>query len=246
MILSGQSIRERCEPYYPVDMGHGNVDYRDNPDIMITPFVEEKAVFGGRSYGLSHAGYDIRVSKFLNEAGEPYEGVARLQCGDFLLASSMERIKMPNDLLCIVHDKSSWAREGLALQNTVLEPGWEGWITLELSFHRPKHALTIKTGDPIAQLIFHKLDQSVEGYKGKYQAQPDMPVEARLEETSTHYVSFNGSAYFVKEADFFVSQNGLTHDWGKNWKPVIATSIEDAREKAKSLFPPADRLVHKY
>lgn len=51
----------------------------------------------------------------------------------------------------------------------------------------------------------------------------------------THYVLFNGASYFVKEAGFFISQNGLKGDWGKNWKPVVAASIEDAREMAKTL-----------
>lgn len=39
---------------------------------------------------------------------------------------------------------------------------------------------------------------------------------------------------FVKALDFFASQGGLHEDWGLNWKPIVATSIEDAREKACS------------
>lgn len=180
MILSGQSIRRLCtneggKVYVP---GRG-LCWDDNAikHRMITPFVE-RSVHGGKSFGLSVAGYDIRVAKFLRN-GVTIEEPIRMQNGDFILASSVERIKMPNDLLCIVHDKSSWAREGLALQNTVLEPGWEGFITLELSFHRPAHRIVVSPGDPIAQLIFHKLDQPAEKpYDGKYQNQADMPVEA--------------------------------------------------------------------
>src|SRR5690606_22503889 len=135
----------------------------------------ERGVYRGRSFGLSSAGYDIRVKHFLNAVGEPVDSVEMVH-GDFILASSLERIKMPNDLICIVHDKSSWAREGLALQNTVLEPGWEGYITLELSFHRYNHLVKIKSGDPIAQLIFHKLSAPTEQpYSGKYQNQEDRP-----------------------------------------------------------------------
>ena len=184
MILSGLSIRERCDPIYPVNMGHGNIDYIDNPDIMITPFVE-RTVQGGKSFGLSYAGYDIRIDKIVHDRFDPRDleeaWQFRMMPGDFVLGSSVERIKMPNDLMCIVHDKSSWARAGLALQNTVLEPGWEGWITLELTFHRPNHHVIIRKGDPIAQLVFHKIDKPVKGYEGKYQNQPDIPVEARSE-----------------------------------------------------------------
>lgn len=41
---------------------------------------------------------------------------------------------------------------------------------------------------------------------------------------------------FVKEREFFVSQGGDTQDWGKNWRTVAATSVEDAREKGCKLF----------
>lgn len=137
----------------------------------------ERTVVRGKSFGLSHCGYDIRIS--VPDGGHTVGGhkAYTLNPGDFLLASSMERIKMPNDLVAIVHDKSSWARMGLALQNTVLEPGWEGWITLEITAHRKP--VTIFDGDPIAQLMFHRLEEPTEKpYTGKYQNQLDGAVEA--------------------------------------------------------------------
>lgn len=51
--------------------------------------------------------------------------------------------------------------------------------------------------------------------------------------TNKYYVWFNGAAWFVKEADFFERQGGLTKEWGKAWKPIYATSIEHARDKAE-------------
>lgn len=47
-----------------------------------------------------------------------------------------------------------------------------------------------------------------------------------------YYVVFNGGAWIVKEAKFFVSQGGLTQEWGKAWKPIYADSLEHARLKA--------------
>lgn len=187
-VLSAQSIRGFCVyknwlPKDPVDSRYNNEQYETvpYPNAMISPF-EERGICRGRSFGLSSAGYDIRVGSFKTEDGEIVDRI-RMTPGDFILAVSLERIKMPNDLICIVHDKSSWARDGLCVQNTVLEPGWEGYITLELSFHRPRNSVTIMSGDPIAQLIFHKLDQTTEKpYKGKYQNQTNLPVEAILEE----------------------------------------------------------------
>jgi dCTP deaminase len=146
---------------------------------LINPYCERTISPSGKSYGLSSAGYDIRVDKFKVEGFPDLQDRVRMQAGDFVLASSLERIKMPPHLIAIVHDKSSWAREGLAIQNTVLEPGWEGYITLELSFHRPATAVVIKQGDPIAQLIFHLLSEPTEQpYGGKYQHQPAEPVES--------------------------------------------------------------------
>lgn len=53
---------------------------------------------------------------------------------------------------------------------------------------------------------------------------------------ATHYVHYNGAACFVKEAEYFVASGGLVDDWGKLWRPVVADSIEDARQMAKAIF----------
>lgn len=142
----------------------------------IAPFVSTKVTANGKSYGLSHAGYDIRVN-FKDDAS----GII-MTPGDFVLAVSLEHLNIPNDMLVFVKDKSSWAREGLSVQNTVLEPGWRGFITLELNYHRPHGSLRINAGDPIAQLIFMQLDEpTIKPYNGKYQDQINQPVEAKRE-----------------------------------------------------------------
>ncbi len=88
---------------------------------------------------------------------------------------------MPNSVMGIVHDKSSWARHGVAVQNTVIEPGWRGYLTLELTNHS-QQTRTIKPGDPIAQIVFHWLDEPTkQPYEGKYQDQAAGPQEAIAE-----------------------------------------------------------------
>lgn len=52
---------------------------------------------------------------------------------------------------------------------------------------------------------------------------------------ATHYVVFNGASHFVKDADFFISQGGLIEDWGRRWRPVVAKSLEDARQISETL-----------
>lgn len=136
---------------------------------IFEPFTE-RGVSNGRSYGLSVAGYDVRCKEFLKIAPD-----------EFILASTVERFTMPDDVMGIVHDKSSWARIGLAVQNTVIEPGWCGYLTLELTNHS-NELITVYAGDPIAQIVFHRLEEPAENpYNGKYQNQKSGPQQARYE-----------------------------------------------------------------
>lgn len=143
---------------------------------------------GGTSFGLGEAGYDIRIKqdihfkrvdghvypqhngRYVSVDGETYER------GRFTLASAMDEFQMPDDLVGIVHDKSTWARRGLSVFNTVIEPGWKGFLTLELVYHGEED-LTIPAGSGIAQVVFHRTSQPAH-YTGKYQDQADEPVKA--------------------------------------------------------------------
>jgi len=134
----------------------------------ISPMIGEKFREYGVSYGLGEAGYDLRIK----------QTVTLHPLRRFALASTIERFDMPKNLVAIVHDKSTWARRGLSVFNTVIEPGWRGWLTLELIYHgwKPLH---IPAGAGIAQAIFHELIEPASYGGGKYQDQPDQPVEAR-------------------------------------------------------------------
>lgn len=135
----------------------------------IAEMVPEKVKQNGVSWGMSEAGYDVRVKQeiILNPGRR------------FCLASTVERFQMPHDLVGIVHDKSTWARQGLSVFNTVIESGWEGFLTLELVYHGPGE-LRIAAGSGIAQVIFH-VTQERAAYAGKYQGQPDQPVPSIFE-----------------------------------------------------------------
>lgn len=140
--------------------------------LLINPWEPQAKQTLGMSYGLSCCGYDIR----LGWIGMQKEEATLLPPGGFILCSSLEEMSLPTDLCGVVHDKSSWARQGLALQNTVLEPGWRGWITLELSNHGT-NSIRLLRGQPIAQVLFHQLaSRARTPYNGKYQNQPDQPV----------------------------------------------------------------------
>lgn len=132
----------------------------------IRPYFDRSTMYG-MTFGLSPAGYDIRIDEAVD-----------LHAGAFVLASSLEEFDMPDDWLGVVHDKSTWARRGLCVQNTVIEPGWKGFLTLELTNHS-RDRIQIQPGCPIAQIIFHILDfPTATPYDGKYQNQKRGPQEA--------------------------------------------------------------------
>ena len=139
----------------------------------------------GVSHGLGEAGYDIRLKQEVRfKPGGPggdfvTVGNGEPEWGRFAIASAIELFDMPVDLVGIVHDKSSWARQGLSVFNTVIEPGFKGGLTLELVFHGNKE-LIIPAGAGIAQVIFSTLVHGAR-YEGKYSGQSTNPEPARLE-----------------------------------------------------------------
>jgi dCTP deaminase len=162
-------------------------------DPPIKKMLLQKLKSHGVSYGLSEAGYDVRIKQdvtfipgeMLNVQGRLVSGLGSVQVhdpnghteimeGNFALASAIEEFEMPLHLVGIVHDKSTWARHGLSVFNTVIEPGWTGFLTLELVYHG-RTKLHIPAGAGIAQVLFHRVSHPV-GYTGKYQKQEDRPV----------------------------------------------------------------------
>lgn len=135
----------------------------------IQPFYE-KTISNGMSFGLSCAGYDVRIAETI----WLFPGWGRL-------ASTIECFDMPIDLIARVCDKSTWARRFVLVQNTVIEPGWQGYLTLELTRALP-WPIKIEAGTPIAQIIFERLEEPTDTpYVGKYQNQEAGPQYARKE-----------------------------------------------------------------
>lgn len=143
---------------------------RDMHPKPILPFYKDKRIENGLSYGLSHAGYDVRIAEDIWLW--PFWG---------RLASTIEHFDIPNDCIAEVWCKSTWRRRFVLVGGTIAEPGWRGFLTLELVRLMPWPIL-IKAGTPIAQIIFKRLDRPTERpYRGKYQCQQSGPVPARFE-----------------------------------------------------------------
>ncbi len=90
----------------------------------------------------------------------------------FLLATTIERVKLPDDLTAFVEGRSSIGRMGLFIQNAGwVDPGFEGQITLEL-YNANSLPIRLQAGRRICQLVFCKMDQKAAvPYSGKYQGQ---------------------------------------------------------------------------
>ena len=159
---------------------------------MISPF-EEKQIRGGSiSYGLSSYGYDARVSNEFKIFTNVNSGVVDpkvfkkesfvtkigKECiippNSFALARTIEYFKIPDDILVICLGKSTYARCGIIVNVTPLEPGWEGHVTLEFSNTTPLPA-KIYANEGVAQFVFLKGNEkphvTYAKRKGKYMKQ---------------------------------------------------------------------------
>ena len=159
---------------------------------MITPFTDALKREGVISYGVSSYGYDARVSdefkiftnvdsavvdpKDFSERG--FVDRKADQCvippNSFALARTVEYFKIPRDVLVICLGKSTYARCGIIVNVTPLEPEWEGHVTLEFSNTTPLPA-RVYANEGACQFIFLKADSVCEtsymDRKGKYQGQ---------------------------------------------------------------------------
>ena len=159
---------------------------------MIDPFVEEQQRENVMSYGLSSYGYDIRVGmdfkiftnvkstivdpkNFEPDAYVDFTGdVCVIPPNSFVLAESVETIRMPRNVSALVLCKSTYIRAGVLIPTTVLEPEWTGTITLEIGNMTPLPA-RVYANEGIAQVLFFEGDTppdiSYADRKGKYQDQ---------------------------------------------------------------------------
>jgi dCTP deaminase len=163
---------------------------------MIEPFEPGQVrQVGGKkivSYGTSSYGYDVRCSDEFKIFTNIYSTVVDPKNFDeksfvdmkgefcvippnsFALARTVERFNIPRNVLVICLGKSSYARCGIVVNVTPLEPEWEGYVTLEFSNTTPLPA-KIYANEGVAQMLFFESDEVCEtSYRdrgGKYQGQ---------------------------------------------------------------------------
>jgi len=178
MVLSDRQITQRCREesmIYPFEVGQ--VKRNGSKDII--------------SYGTSSFGYDARIANefkiFTNvnhsvvdpknfDEGSYVDVIGEeviIPPNSFLLGRTIEYFKIPRDILTICLGKSTYARCGLIVNVTPLEPEWEGHVTIEISNTTPLPA-KIYANEGICQFLFLKGELCTTSYadrRGKYQGQ---------------------------------------------------------------------------
>ena len=164
---------------------------------MIKPFCKHLITKNKISYGLSSYGYDIRLdNKFKvftninstivdpkNFDNASFYDLTSKVCivppNSFTLAQTMEVFKIPRNVIGLCVGKSTYARCGIIVNITPLEPEWKGRITLEISNTTPLPA-KIYAQEGIAQILFFEADEicriSYADRKGKYQKQKGLTI----------------------------------------------------------------------
>ncbi|HEX6134182.1 MAG TPA: dCTP deaminase [Longimicrobiales bacterium] len=159
---------------------------------MIEPFEGSQVRDGVISYGVSSFGYDVRVADEYKVFTDVYSVVVDPKQFDpksfvdvkaeyciipprsFALARTLEYFRIPSDVLVICVGKSTYARCGIIVNVTPLEPEWRGYLTLEISNTTPLPA-KIYSNEGLAQLLFFQGDETPEityaMKQGKYQDQ---------------------------------------------------------------------------
>lgn len=165
------------------------------PDLVIDPMYQGPCPKGTISFGLASFGYDLRL-------GSNYKVFTNAKCatvdpknfdprsfvdveGDyclippnsFALAESMEYIEVPRTILGLCIGKSTYARCGIVIPMTPLEPEWRGKVTIEISNTTPLPA-KVYSGEGICQVLFFRspfpVQRSYQDKKGAYQDQPGL------------------------------------------------------------------------
>ena len=173
--------------------------------IAIDPFEDNEKRSGRVSYGVSSYGYDVRVgTRFKIFTNSHSGGISVIDPkrftddlfitvdttttgqdhivippNSFALAETVEVIDVPRDVLAICLGKSTYARCGIIVNVTPLEPEWRGRVTIEISNTTPLPA-RIYANEGIAQMVFLKADRvcamSYADKDGKYQDQAGLTL----------------------------------------------------------------------
>lgn len=159
---------------------------------MIEPFNNEQVRKGVISFGVSAYGYDMRISDEYRIPNPSSGGIidpkefdesnftvhkgefCDVPANSYVICRSLEYLRIPRETLVICFGKSTYARSGVIVNITPLEPEWEGFVTISVSNTAP-FPVRLYSGEGISQIVFlgasELCETSYADKKGKYQAQ---------------------------------------------------------------------------
>jgi dCTP deaminase len=185
MILSDRDLRARLET------GDIVIEPLDDPDLQIQPAsVDLRLSSEFVVYQLPHVPCidprdPLSLDRYTERIEIPEGEAFVLQPGEFALGSTIERVKVPNDLVARVEGRSSIGRMAVVVHATAgfIDPGFEGRITLELG-NLGRCAVKLYPGMRVSQIVYHQLTSPAERPYGpergsKYQGQGS-PVASRI------------------------------------------------------------------
>ena len=172
-------------------------DWQIQEQIKIEPFADGTYRTGVISYGVTSYGYDLRLGRkfkvFTNARcaivdpkhfdPKSFIDMEADEClippNSFALAETVEHLEIPRDIIAICVGKSTYARIGIIVNVTPLEPEWRGKVTIEISNTTPLPA-KVYAGEGIAQVLFLRAEApcrtSYADKKGKYQDQSGLTL----------------------------------------------------------------------
>ena len=164
MILSDKQIRvmiERGNLISPV------TDKQINPASVNLTLGNTYLIPKVKKVGSTYLGDEVEYHRFEVNEGHGFP----IDPGEFILATTQERVNIPSNIAAFVQGRSSIGRIGLTTQNAgFVDPGFHGHITLELVNESP-NTIILKEGYPVAQLVFFECYPVERPYRGKYNDQ---------------------------------------------------------------------------
>lgn len=162
VILSGQTIKQFIQeermvitPFTDLSIQPASIDLRLGDHFLVVDDMSTPL---------------LSVDKPANyhETQVPEGGVISIPPKSFMLGTTLEQIRLPDDLTAFVEGRSSIGRLGVFIQNAGwIDPGFSGQITLEL-FNANRVPVQLQVGIRVCQLVIANVDQATEGYRGKY------------------------------------------------------------------------------
>ncbi len=149
-------------------------DWKIEKEILIEPFSKES---------LQPAGYDLRVGKEAYLDGKlvdvEKEGKITIPPKKHALILTLERVRLPDDVMGDMKIRSSLAREGILGSFAWVDPGWDGNLTLML-FNTSDEPVTLRYGERFVQIVFIRLEGPAKNpYRGNYQGSRRITLSKR-------------------------------------------------------------------